>query len=265
MTRARILIPILILLIGGLAGAGWWYLAVGRFPLRGDLRHDFGVIDTYGSPVSVEHTFRLRNATSETLRIDRIIPSCGCTDVAASTMTIDPGGEVEIAVTLTVSGRQDKRWHKHIDLLLADHGVMTLWINADAKRVMHLAAAEEAIDLEAGGSADLVIYVEYFRTEDEPPAPTIESPDSVTARFVGWERADRSFAMRDSGTRWRGTVRVERDDEPLPSDAHVSIALSEAEPVRIAIRSPDVGPRRDGSGASPVSPSDRGEAAGRGR
>ena len=49
MRRTALRIVLIVLTLAVAAGAyGWWYAAIGRLPLRGDLSHDFGTVEIYG-------------------------------------------------------------------------------------------------------------------------------------------------------------------------------------------------------------------------
>ena len=121
----------LALVIGGSA-AGIWYLVEGRFPLAGDTSHDFGVLPLADGVAQDEHVFRLRNRRAEVLRIRTVRAGCGCTDVEASTHEVEPRGEVEIAVTLTL--RKPEKKQSSITVLFEDGTEQVLWIRGQAVR-----------------------------------------------------------------------------------------------------------------------------------
>ncbi len=54
----------------------------------------------------VEHRFLLRNTGGAPLHIGRVHASCGCTVASVSTNVIPPGGEADLAVRFTLSGRR---------------------------------------------------------------------------------------------------------------------------------------------------------------
>lgn len=56
----------------------------------------------------VEHTFTFVNRGMDTLRINKVDASCGCTAVLASTNVVAPGGEGGIKASFNSAGRLGK-------------------------------------------------------------------------------------------------------------------------------------------------------------
>lgn len=110
------------------AGIGRWWMAVGRWPLRGDLSHDFGEIVMSERPIHLEHTFELRNRMDETIVVEAVRPSCGCLSAQLSDETIEPGQRVTLDATMTLTW-PGKRQKTQIDLILQDLGVQTLHLS----------------------------------------------------------------------------------------------------------------------------------------
>ena len=52
----------------------------------------------------VEHAFVVKNAGTAELRIERMVPACGCTITSASQETIAPGNEAAVTVVFDTSG-----------------------------------------------------------------------------------------------------------------------------------------------------------------
>jgi hypothetical protein len=218
-------------------GWGWWYMAVGRYPLRGELRHDFGEVPIYGRSASVDHTFHLRNVTGRTVVIEELRQSCGCTDVRASTRTIEPGRTVDIAVTLSLARAGKKS--ANVALVLADLGVERLWVYGTGRKEMSLWTNEIRLDLTPGETTPLMIFAAVQSSDDEPQAPTIRTPEGVSVSFIGWERIRRRDPARQTAAEWRGRFRLELQTETLPADAAIHIELGEARapPIELAVKS----------------------------
>jgi hypothetical protein len=129
--RKKLLIPLAVVgpIVLALAWA-WWYMAVGRFPLVGALRHDFGDLVLQEGRVTGVHTFRLVNKTGETVVIDAIRASCGCAAGEASTTEVAPGASVEVETRLALfkPGRKQAR----VTLMLSGFGPQTLFIEGNA-------------------------------------------------------------------------------------------------------------------------------------
>jgi hypothetical protein len=64
----------------------------------------------------LNHAFRFENTGKETVRIDRLQPSCNCSGVKASAMTISPGVHGEIAVNIDLE-KQSRGRHQYTVLV----------------------------------------------------------------------------------------------------------------------------------------------------
>ena len=236
-TVLRIVLIVLVLVIA--AGAyGWWYAAVGRFPLRGDMSHNFGTVEIHGRAASVEHTFHLRNHTDETVTIERIAQGCGCTDVAASTLTIEPGATVDIEVTLTLSKSGKKK--ADITLLLADRSPQKLFVYARGRQELSLWASSTLVRVIPGVPTPLIISAYVLTSDDEPDAPTIDAPEGLEVAFVKWSLVQPRNQRGNPAAQWRGQLMVELTADELAPDAKLKVALGKAEPwvFDIAVISP---------------------------
>ena len=94
---------VLVLIVLGLAGYGYFKSIPGIEPGTGDLPRieitpqsfDFGDV-VYGQVV--EYIFKVKNAGSEILEIKRLATSCGCTSAEIAEKQINPGEEAELRV-----------------------------------------------------------------------------------------------------------------------------------------------------------------------
>src|SRR5438132_1113433 len=89
------------------AGLGWAEESRPRVALDEPV-FDFGTVDR---GARVDHTFRVPNRGSATLRLDHVKSSCGCTVAVLSEREVPPGGEARVAVSLDtarLAGRTTK-------------------------------------------------------------------------------------------------------------------------------------------------------------
>lgn len=73
---------------------------------------DMGIINE-GSQTSVKHTFKIKNTGNETLKIDRVKPSCGCTAVGHDSV-IAPGKEGNVTAEVKLTGFRPGKLHKYV-------------------------------------------------------------------------------------------------------------------------------------------------------
>jgi hypothetical protein len=230
-------------------GTGWWYMAVGRFPLRGDLRHNFGEVPIYGRSADVDYTFHLRNVTGRTVVIEQIHESCGCTVVQESTRTIEPGQTVDIAVTLSLARAGKKS--ANVALVLRDFGVQRLWVYGTGRKEMDLWTSQYVLDLAPGETTPLLVFAAIQSSDEEPRTPAIRPPEGVSASFLGWERIRRRDADQRTAAEWRGRFMIDLQVETLPADACLYVRLGEAETLPVALSVKPAEQRR--------TPADKGE------
>ncbi|MCP3906303.1 MAG: DUF1573 domain-containing protein [Planctomycetes bacterium] len=225
MTGRRVILSAGVLLIAVVAAAafGWWYMAAGRFPLKGDVRHDFGDIPILGSEGSAAHTFRLTNKTGETIEIEKIQPSCGCTRAEANPRSVPPGATVEIDVALTLSRPGHKK--THVKMMLAGFGVQTLWIEGTGRKDLVIWPNQEFLRLAPGETTPLIISAARQGSDQPPDAPTIETPEGVRAAFVSWQpMGERETGDPAEPWHWRGRFDVTLDARELPGNSALVVS-----------------------------------------
>jgi hypothetical protein len=215
MTRRKlhaILLTVVALLVGTAAG-GWWYMAVGRYPLRGDYHHDFGDVSIAGRSASVTHTFVLTNVRSEPAVIRSLGKGCGCTDVKASTMVVEPGGTVDIEVTLNLTKAGKKR--TDVTMFVEDFGVQKLWFKAVGRKEIALSKNHYQIDLVEGQTTPVSFFADLQATDEAPEAPVFETPPNVSVAFIGWELVKERDPVTQRAAKWRGRMQVTLDKDDL--------------------------------------------------
>jgi len=221
-----------VLIAGG--AWGWWWLNVGRFPLAGELSHDYGNMPIYGRSASAAHTFHLRNRTGKTITIEKIIPGCGCAEVEESTRVLEPGETVDISVTLTL-GRSGRK-KTDVTLVLGEAGVQTLWIEGTGRKELSLWLSQRHLELTRGEATPFLLIVEVMSTDAEPETPEVKAPEPVEVEFVGWERLEKRDARTAWAARWRGRFRVALTGGELPAEAELEVRVGESQAVSIALR-----------------------------
>ena len=130
MKRLGIILSILALLLG--CGALGYYWLLVRGPLAGDTSHDFGVVAITADRTDVTHTFHLTNRTDHTVRIERIVPDCGCVQFTPGSAVVEPGQSVDLPATMSVYSDGVKR--VDVRLLLGDSGVQHMHLTATGRR-----------------------------------------------------------------------------------------------------------------------------------
>lgn len=232
-TTHRILSLVVLVLAGGLA-VGWWYMAIGRFPLTGDMHHDFGTVAIVGRSSSFSHTFHLRNRRAEPVVIEHVRSGCGCTKAEASTMTVAPGETVDVDVTLSLARAGRKRTNVYLEI--ADFGPQTLWIQAVGHReAAALTATSSSLHLTRGAPTPLMVMAEVQSTDLAPPTPTVVAPDGVTVSFRGWKPVTARDPETARAAQWRGMFDVSLADGAAPDGAELTVALGTGPPLHVTI------------------------------
>jgi len=242
MTRRRLIVLALLLLLVVVAGAagGWWYMAVGRYPLAGSLSHDFGDVPIGEGTAGVSHTFHLRNHGSEPVVIEHVRPSCGCTAAKLSTRTVEPGGTVDVDVTLHLARAGEKR--TSVALVIRDFGIETLWMVAVGKKERSLWPDLYELGVAKGKSIPLLVFADIQSSDEKPEPLAIEAPEGFTAKFIGWELARPREPARERAAEWRGRIRVEQTVDEIPPGAVVRMTLKGAPPLEIPLVRFEPGP-----------------------
>jgi hypothetical protein len=225
MSRRRlhaIRLTVLALLVGT-AGGGWWYMAVGRYPLRGDYHHDFGDVPIAGRSASVSHTFTLTNVRSEPVVIRSLGKGCGCTDVRASTMTVEPGGTVDIEITLNLGKAGKKR--TDVTMVLEDFGIQKLWFKAVGRKEIALSKNHYQIDLVEGQTTPVSFFASLQATDEAPETPIFQIPENLTVEFVGWQLVEERDRTEQRAARWRGRMQVTLEKDELPDLAQLILRV----------------------------------------
>lgn len=88
---------------------------------------DLGEVLVKGRAVDFDHSFRVKNRSDKQVRIREVRPDCACVLAKDYSQTLEPGGETEIKVTVSVFGAPGK-FRKTIVVKDESNGVLPLSI-----------------------------------------------------------------------------------------------------------------------------------------
>jgi hypothetical protein len=201
------------LLVAGvvLIGVGLTLILGDRPALEGMTHHDFGAVTIAGREVVLTHQFELRNPGPETVTIDDLRASCGCTKAVPSRREI-PAGEsvvIESTLSLTVSARK----HAEITLALANERLVRLTLEAVGRREARLSAVQTTLRLRPDQATSMVVFLEVHDRNDPPPRPVVQLPAGASAEFTHWEAVQRRDADQAIPWRWRGGIEFQLTGE----------------------------------------------------
>ncbi len=219
--RHKALLRVLLAVILAAAGGLIVTVTVGRGPLAGAYRHDFGLVLISDQPVVLEHTFRLRNRSSGTLVITDVRPSCGCTFVTTSTRRVDPDGWLEVTARLTLERSGFQRVHIYIEI--AGRGTEMLTVAATGRHTRRLTSSRKMLRLRPGTPRTLVVFLEVHEDDEKPPAPKLTSPQGVAAVFLDWSPVQQRKRRKAIPARWAGRITVEQETAAAAEDAALVI------------------------------------------
>src|SRR5581483_3828305 len=118
---------------------------------------DFGTVE---QGTKVEHVFRLANRGSDTLRIDHVKSSCGCTVGVASARDVPAGGEGRITVTLDTA-RMAGRTNKVVSVHTSDPEASVVSLGMTGTVLADLVATPNALYLGHIRRGDAASAVEH--------------------------------------------------------------------------------------------------------
>ena len=211
------------------AGAyGWWYMAYGRWPFAGSMRHDFGEVEISGRTTRVEHVFHLTNRESDPITIRTVRASCGCVTAEPPDAPIAPGETLEFPVGLNLSAAGHKG--AQITLILDDDRIQHLFVDAVGLRTTAFKAGVEEVRIRPGETTTLILDAAIQDHDDEPGETEIVAPSNMTVTFRRWEQSSpRDVALRRAA-KWRGVFDVTLHDDQ-PPDGKIAIAVGDNLPV----------------------------------
>jgi hypothetical protein len=228
------LVVILLVIVG--AAYGVWWFTVGRPVLVGDRRFDFGVVPFSGKPVTLEHTFVLRNPKRRPVEIRDIRTTCGCAVAEPSLEVLEPGATVEVASTLTLKHEGFKEARV---ILLYDDGTTrdTLHLRAEAQRPQRLTFAPGPATVGRDRPLERVLLYIDYDSNRQPPAPRITAPQGLRVEFTGWTQTARRNRAKGLPARWSGRLRIQPAGESLPEGAALTVTVGPDQKASLPIAS----------------------------
>jgi hypothetical protein len=234
--RTHTIALVLVLVVSGGAAVGFLAMKKAAAPLEGDTAHDFGDVYIMGETALVEHTFRLRNRLEETIVIDKVDSSCGCTVAKPSSTTINPGETIDLVATLRLTRSGTKR--SDITLVLFhgdDLSTYKLLVEGTGVKIESLRVAPEQIALRAGLPIPLALRQETPDDATPPPPPEILAPEGITVDPGEWKLVRRAGATTSL---WESKCIVRLTADTLLPGAVIEVGVSGAVklvPVRVGI------------------------------
>jgi len=145
---------------------------------------DFGTVE---QGTKVEHVFRLANRGSDTLRIDHVKSSCGCTVGVASARDVPAGGEGRITVTLDTA-RMAGRTNKVVSVHTSDPEASVVSLGMTGTVLADLVATPNALYLghiRRGDAASREVLVTPGRTDATYAVTAVEHSNPALHTTLG--------------------------------------------------------------------------------
>ncbi|MCZ6836100.1 MAG: DUF1573 domain-containing protein [Planctomycetota bacterium] len=189
-------------------------------PLAGSSSIDFGTVRFSGTEETVNHVFRLTNASDELVSILDVVSSCGCSTAEPSRTDINPGESVDVVASLKLQGGGER--NATIWLKLKGGRTHTLALTAQGLRLngaqlSHLVVDMGGVEEEEQGinvSAE-ILATAYTQPGERPPHPSVNSPAGIQVDVGEWVALP---IGNDVFSRWAALIVVKRNDLPLDGD-----------------------------------------------
>jgi hypothetical protein len=236
MTRKKthfFLATVLGLLILSVLGWGFYtFLFAG--PLRGDLSHDFGVVQIERPSSIIEHTFHLQNTTGHDLRIKSATPTCGCTTSEWPEATVKPNGYFDIPVHLRLKKSEMKKSKIRLLFDSGETAILKIQGTGRFKQPMRVSPPSLPIPKTALGGAKCVIRLEWDQ-ETRPEQPTVTFPEGVRVEFDSWRFSKASDSNKKAPELWTIRMQVFFDNTVNPEEAFVSVTMPGSPTLKIPL------------------------------
>jgi hypothetical protein len=199
--------------------------AQGKVEVVGGETFDWGKV----APGELKTTIELRNVGTDTLKIDRVQPGCGCTAAPIDKNTLAPGEIGKISVTLDAKNRSGAL-HKIITVYSNDSVAPAKVINltAEIKPVMEFRPTEWFLVNEAKVGAETASSIRLVNTGDAPF--TVFPPEMTTGNFrvrfnmkekqevqPGQEIEITAFVTPQAAGAMNGTIRLKTTTKEYPT------------------------------------------------
>ncbi len=183
-----------------------YWLTAGRPLLSGEHRHDFGVLEMAGHPLRLTHTFVLANPTSRTLQVQDVKSTCNCTVASVSTRSIEPGGEISIEASMSLTN--DGRKAATVTLVCGDDGTESLHLSAAVRMRQRLDVPAQEAPLAPGKTLVRALQYADYDSDETPPRPEFSAPEGVTVTVGDWAQYQKRQASLTRPAMWRAQMQI---------------------------------------------------------
>lgn len=203
-------------------------------PLYGNYIHDFGMVNISDEPVSMSHVFTLENRSDETVEIEKVATTCGCTSYELSSEVVKPGETVTLEATLEISRPGARR--EKIILALKDHGPLTLTIGGIGRNIENVQVLQRSISLDDDSEGIIQVVLNTRDDINMPlPQPIITSPSQGEVEYVVLPWRLIHPADEDAGipNRWHTELRIYGGTKriiPNGRDRYVQVSIGDVAP-----------------------------------
>ncbi len=186
-----------------------------------DSHIDFGdVFIEENEELILKHTFTLRNPTFESIRIEAIQSSCGCTTTELDSRELPPRGEAQLQASLHAGNSGNKS--ATISIAIEEMGRVTLSLAAQVHIRRRLVSSRPSIEFETDvDSADLTVVLTDLADDNEPGLLALEVPSGLRASASGWQRISTVNKETLQPARWHARVRFEIADRTKATWIHI--------------------------------------------
>lgn len=203
--------------------------------LSGSTSHDFGVVDLSREQGPLEHGFRLSNVTDQTIVVNDVSTTCGCTSAQVSSRRIEPGEDTIVSARLHVT----KSGHKSARILVWIDGVerpLGLKLQATGRFSRQLLAATPRLTLSRDKPASVELRWVDYESDSRPPDLSVE-PTTCSVTFSSWQQLQECVPEMGVPARWMAEMEVACPGEfPAGEQIHVRAGDESAVTIRLRAR-----------------------------
>ncbi|MEE2906749.1 MAG: DUF1573 domain-containing protein [Planctomycetota bacterium] len=194
-------------------------------PLSGERYHDYGIITLDEIPTYTSaHIFRLENTSGESVTIRKVIPSCGCTEIAPFEKTIPAGGMAEIVVRMKL--KRSVREKADITITFEDSSPMQLEVEAAGRLANPLIIEPRGLRMQPGQVRPVTVAMETW--DDQPRSmPKFELPEGISIKTPTWKRVRVGNAALGKSGLERTTIEVTVPEDAQPMQSSIKVILED--------------------------------------
>ena len=194
-------------------------------PLSGDRYHNFGTITLEEiRGFTSAHVFRLENTSGEPVTIRKVIPSCGCTDIAPYEKSIPIGGTAEIPVRMKL--KRSVREKADITVTFENASPMKLQVEAAGRLANPFIIEPRGLRMKPGQVRPVTVAMEIW--DDQPRStPRIEPPEGISIKMDPWKRVRAGDEAVGKSALERTTIEVTVSEEAQPMDSSIKVILED--------------------------------------